>query len=77
MSRIEVIESAAILAALASLWPLIAGHRSNWYRVWLLAVLVGMVWLAVRRIRRVAAAARHAERRRDEAERRGRPPFLG
>jgi hypothetical protein len=76
MSRPEIIESALIVVALVSLWPMLAGHRSVSYSVWLLICLALMGWVAVRRLRRIREAAEEAKRRRDEAERSGRPPFL-
>ena len=76
MSRVEVLESALIILALASLWPVALGYRAVWYVVWLMVVLAAMGWLAVRRVRRIRAAAEEAKRKRDEAERSGRPPWL-
>ena len=70
----HLLESALILVALASLWPLLLGHDSAWYRLWLLAVLGMMVWVAQRRLRRVRAAAAEAKRRRDETGGPGGPP---
>jgi hypothetical protein len=76
MSRREITESALIVVALVSLWPMLAGHRSVPYSVWLLVCLALMGWVAVRRLRRIREAAEEAKRKRDEAERSGRPPFL-
>jgi len=76
MSRTEIAESALIVMALLSLWPVILGHRSALYSLWLIVVLGAMVWLAVRRFRRIRAAAEEAKRNRDEAEQSGRPPWL-
>ncbi len=71
------IETALVLIALATLWPFILGFHPLWYRGWMVAVLGLMVWVAVRRLGRIRAAADEAKRIRDEQERRGRPPFLG
>ncbi|UCC67479.1 MAG: hypothetical protein JSV79_10155 [Armatimonadota bacterium] len=76
MRRAEIAESILIVVALASLWPLLAGYRPPWYTLWLLLMLAAMAWVAVRRLRRVRAAAEEAKRKRDEAERSGRPPWL-
>jgi hypothetical protein len=76
MSRTEIAESVLIVIALVSLWPLLAGHRSLAYSVWLLVVLASMLWVAVRRLRRTREAIDEARRKRDEAERSGRPPSL-
>ena len=76
MSRVEVLESALIILALASLWPVVLGYRAVWYELWLVVVVGAMAWVAVRRVRRIRAAAEEAKRKRDEAERSGRPPRL-
>jgi hypothetical protein len=76
MRRAVIAESVLIVVALISLWPLLAGYRPPWYRIWLLLMLAAMAWVAVRRLRRVRAAAEEAKRKRDEAERSGRPPWL-
>ena len=77
MGRVEKIESALIVVELLSLWPVVLGYRALWYSLWLVGVVGFMVWVAVRRFGRIRAAAKEAERKRDEAERSGRPPFLG
>jgi len=74
MTRVEIIESVLIALALASLWPVLLGYRALWYKVWLLAVLAAMAWVARRRLRRIRAAADEAKRKRDEAQRSRRPP---
>lgn len=71
---LHLLESVLIVVALASLWPLLLGHHSTWYRLWLLAVLGMMVWVAQRRLRRVRAAAAEAKRRRDETRGPAGPP---
>ena len=76
MRRVEIAESVLIVVALTSLWPLLAGYHEPWYRIWLILMLAAMAWIAVRRLRRVRAAAEEAKRKRDEAERSGRPPWL-
>jgi len=53
MSRAEQLEWVLILLALVSLWPYVFGYRPLWYRVLLLGVLAVMVWVAVRRWRRL------------------------
>ena len=84
--RVVIIESALIVLALASLWPLLWRYHSQWewarvslvlYRVWLVLMLGVMVWVASRRVARVRAAADEAKRNRDERERGGRPPSPG
>ena len=70
----HLLESVLILVALASLWPLLLGHDSAWYRLWLLGVLAMMVWVAQRRLRRVRAAAAAAKRKREEARGPAGPP---
>jgi hypothetical protein len=77
MARLEKTESILIVIALLSLWPVLLGYRAIWYRAWLVGVLAFMVWVAIRRLERVREAAREAKRKRDEAERSGRPPWLG
>jgi len=72
----ERIETVIILVALASLWPLLFDYLAPWYRGWLVVVLGGMVWVTVRRMRRIRAAAEEARRLRDEMEKSNRPPFL-
>jgi len=76
MKQTEIIESALIVVALLSLWPVILGHRSLLYSLWLISMLGAMVWLAVRRLRRIRAAADEAKRIRDETEKPQRPPSL-
>ena len=72
----QKIETALILVALGSLWPLIVGYNSWWYRGWLVVVLGLMVWVAARRLGRIRAASDEAKRVRDEMEKGRRPPFL-
>jgi membrane protein implicated in regulation of membrane protease activity len=76
MSRDEIFESVLIVIALLSLWPVVLGYRGLWYDIWLLAALGLMAWVAARRIRRVREAAKESQRKRDEAQRSGRPPWL-
>jgi hypothetical protein len=73
---LERIETVVILVALASLWPLLFDYLAPWYRAWLVVVLGGMIWVTVRRMRRIRAAAEEAKRLRDEMEKSNRPPFL-
>ena len=73
----DKIESALILVALVSLWPLMKPELPGWYYGWLAVVLGGMVWVAWRRLGRVRAAVEEAKKRRDEAEKSKRPPWLG
>jgi fatty acid desaturase len=77
MKWLESVETVLIVVALVSLWPLLFGFNAVWYWVWLTAVLAAMVWVAVRRFRRIREAAEEAKRKRDEMEKSGRPPFLG
>ena len=72
----QKIETALILVALGSLWPLILGYGAWWYRGWLVVVLGVMVWVAARRLARIRAASDEAKRIRDETEKGRRPPFL-
>lgn len=52
MSR--VIETVLIFLAILSLWPWILGYRRElWSQGLLLAALVAMIWVAVRRISRI------------------------
>ncbi len=76
MKKLERVETALIVVALVSLWPLLWEYGALWYRLWLVAVLGAMAWVAVRRLGRVRAAAEEAKRKRDEMEKTGRPPFL-
>ena len=76
MSRGEIAESVLIIVVLLSLWPFATGYRALWYDVWLLTAVALMVWVAVRRFARIRHAAREAQRKRDEAERSGRPPWI-
>lgn len=77
----RALETLVIIVALCSLWPIILGYQwaqAAWYKLGLLAVvLAAMVWVTSRRISRIRAAAAEARRKRDEAERSGRPPWLG
>jgi hypothetical protein len=73
---LESIETVLIVVALVSLWPLLFGFNAAWYWVWLTAVLAAMVWVTVRRLRRIREAAEEAKRKRDEMAKSGRPPFL-
>jgi fatty acid desaturase len=77
MKWLESVETVLIVVALVSLWPLLFGFNAVWYWVWLTAVLAAMVWVAVRRFRRIREAAEEAKRKRDEMEKSGRPPYLG
>jgi hypothetical protein len=70
------LESALILIAVVSLWPLITGTDSFLYRVWLVIILGLMVWVAQRRLARIRAASDEAKRMRDEMEKTRRPPKL-
>ena len=83
--RVVIVESALIVIALVSLWPLLWRYYSEWewarvwlmlYRVWLVLMLGVMVWVASRRLARIRAGADHAKRMRNEMEMGGRPPFL-
>jgi fatty acid desaturase len=78
---VHIIETIIILVALLSMWPLIIGYEwaaSPWYKFGYLAVvLIGMIWVTVRRMTRVRAAADEAKRKRDESARTGRPPWVG
>jgi hypothetical protein len=76
MRRMEILESVLIVVALASLWPLLVGFHHYAYSLWLCAMLGAMIWVAVRRLKRVRAAADEAKRKRDEAESSGRPPWM-
>ncbi|UCH33773.1 MAG: hypothetical protein JSV65_14560 [Armatimonadota bacterium] len=51
-----IVEWVLIFLAIFSLWPWILGYRELWSQLLLLAALVAMVWVAVRRISRI----RHA-----------------
>jgi len=54
MSRMSgIIEWVLIFLALISLWPWVFGYREPWYRLVLVAALVAMIWVAVRRINRI------------------------
>jgi hypothetical protein len=74
--RFEIVEGAMILVALASLWGTVIGYHEWWYRGWLVVVLGLMVWVTLRRMARVRAAADEAKRKREQMERGGRPPLL-
>jgi len=78
---VRIVEAIIILVALASMWPLIIGYywaASPWYKFGYLAVvLIGMIWVTVRRMARIRAAAAEAKRKRDESTRSGRPPRMG
>ena len=77
----RIVETVIILVALASFWPLIIGYEwaeTPWYKFGYLAVvLVAMIWVTLRRMARTRAAANEAKRKRDEAEKSGRPPWMG
>jgi len=52
-----IIEWILILFALLSLWPWMLGYGDTWWsRALLIAALVAMVWVAVRRINRIRRA---------------------
>ncbi len=68
------IESVLIIVALFSLLPMLWGYSPLWYRLWLVLVLIGMVWVAARRLRRTREAAEEAKRKRDEGPG-ARPPW--
>ena len=72
----ELVESLLILVALFSLLPLLFGFNPQWYKVWLAVALALMVWVAVRRLRRMGQAADEAKRKRDQDQRGSRPPRL-
>ena len=72
----QKLETALVIVALVSLWPLIVGYSPLWYQVCLGIVLGLMLWVAMRRLSRVRAASEEAKRKRDEMERGGRPPTL-
>ena len=76
MRGMVIFESALIIVALASLWPLLLGFRHPVYSLWLCVMLGAMAWVAVRRLKRVRGAAEEAKRKRDDAERSGRPPWM-
>ncbi len=67
---------ALFLVALFSLMPWFFGFRPLWYQLWLAVVLAAMVWVTVRRLSRTRQAAEEAKRKRDEAGRSGRPPWV-
>jgi hypothetical protein len=52
------------------------GFHHYLYSLWLCVMLGAMAWVAVRRLKRVRAAAEEAKRKRDEAEQSGRPPWM-
>ena len=53
----RIIETVLIFLAILSLWPWILGYRTElWSRGLLVAALVAMVWVAVRRVNRVRRA---------------------
>jgi len=53
----RTIETVLIFIAILSLWPWILGYRTElWSRGLLIAALVAMVWVAVRRVNRVRRA---------------------
>ena len=76
MRRMVILESVLIIVALASLWPLLVGFHHIAYSLWLCVMLGAMAWVSVRRLKRVRAAADEAKRKRDDAERSGRPPGM-
>ena len=61
----QTIESVLILVALFSLMPLLWEYSPMWYRAWLALMLVGMVWVSVRRLRRMREAFEEQRRKRD------------
>jgi len=69
---VQLYESILILIALFSIVPMIWGYSAPWYRVWLVVVLAGMAWVAVRRLRRTREAIDEQKRKRDQPG--GRPP---
>lgn len=52
----EVAENALIFAGILTLWPWILGHRSWYYAVLSVFVLISLAALAVRRWRRLTRA---------------------
>ena len=72
----EITESVLIVLALASLWLFALPQRALWHNFVWLVTLAAMIWIAVRRLRRISAATDEAKRIRDEAERGGRPPSI-
>jgi len=53
----RTLETILIFLAILSLWPWIFGYRTElWSRALLIAALVAMVWVAVRRVNRVRRA---------------------
>jgi len=76
VKKLEQVETILIVVALVSLWPLLAEYKALWYRLWLVAMLGAMAWVAMRRLGRTREAAAEAKRKRDEMERGGRPPLL-
>jgi len=76
---VHIIETILIIIALLSLLALVPGYDwagSPWYKFgWLSIILVAMAWVARRRLARTRDAAEEAKRKRDEAERTGRPPW--
>ena len=53
----RTLETILIFLAILSLWPWILGYRTElWSRGLLIAALVAMVWVAVRRVNRVRRA---------------------
>ena len=74
-------EAVLIIVALLSLWPVILGYEwagAAWYKFgWLVLVLAAMAWVTHRRLARIRSAAAEAKRKRELAERSGRPPWLG
>jgi hypothetical protein len=77
---VQAIEAILIVVALLSLWPVILGYGwavSPGYKFgYLLVVLVAMAWVAQRRLARIRSAAAEAKRKKEQAERSGRPPWL-
>jgi membrane protein implicated in regulation of membrane protease activity len=69
MHRGEWAEWLVMLAALASLWPVLFGHPPAWYRLVLAAALAAMVVVTLRRVRRAREAWREAGRDRVDGRR--------
>ena len=67
MSRLILLEWIIIVIALLSLWPVILGHNSLWYSIYLFVVMLALVWVTRNRVVRTREAAREAKLKRGDA----------
>ncbi len=66
MPKLILVEWLIIFLALISLWPVVTGYQATWYRIYLLAIMLALLWVTRNRILRTRDAAKGAQKKHDE-----------